>query len=303
MQRSQIIHALRDKKVVEFTKKAIISSYCNFFIQNKIEARNMINESFMLLEDSQKIEGNDTSIYKIADYICSVLFKKRDNNFWFNKGYREYKFNIRSKEDYKVIAKYIKGPNVLDFGSNGGHFALELYKHNYNVFTTDILDHREPEAKHLFFNKMDTPTSIPFKKNSFNTVIVKTVFHHIPNPHLHKIIKKLSRITLRLIVKEDVYSLNGGTNICVHENKSLRAQYNKLNEEQRYLTLVLMDFFGNVVASGIPDMSLPFNFKSVPEWKYIFSQNGFVIKKYILTGFEKTKMHPSLQAWFVLDRQ
>lgn len=303
MVKNSITSALQDKEVVEFTKKTLLVSYDGFFPDHKKEINDMVTEAVFLLQESQKIKQDVEAVYRIADYISKAIFKKGDFHFWFNKGYKDYKFKIRSKEDYKIIRNDIRGPNVLDFGSNGGHFALELFNNEYNVFTTDVLDHREPEAKHLFFSKMSSPVNIPFKKNSFNTVIVKTVFHHIEDKHLIKILHKLNQITERLIVKEDIYGINGNLKKEITGNKELLIAHRKLTKEQQLKYLVLMDFFGNVVAYGISDISLPFNFKTINEWKEMFQKYGFMVKKNMITGFEITKMHASIQAWFILDKK
>ena len=45
--------------------------------------------------------------------------------------------------------------------------------------------------------------------------------------------------------------------------------------DMQHQALVLIDFFSNAIAQGIPEMNMPFEFKTVTEWQQVLLRNGF----------------------------
>lgn len=300
----QIISALNSPEVAAFTRSVLIASYEHFFPEHKKEAAAMVTSAFEILKNSQKNGDNTGKLKEATLHINKTIFHKDDPEFWFNRDHKHYKINIRSQEDYRCIEQFIKGKRILDFGSNGGYFALELEKHGYEVMTTDVLDYRDPKAKHLPFRKMATATDIPYEENTADTAVVKTVLHHIDNNNLPKILKNLMKIAGRLIIKEDLYGVNRETQ-GISPLLALQPELRKfieLSRDDQYLFLVLIDFFGNTVAHGLTEMNLSFDFKTLEEWIRLFAANNLTVKFVKFYGFEKTKLHNSLQVWIVCDR-
>ena len=66
--------------------------------------------------------------------------------------------------------------------------------------------------------------------------------------------------------------------------------------------LALIDFFANAIAQGIPEMNMPFAFKTVSEWERVLLQNGFRVTRRIVAGFEPGRMHKSCHVWLVCER-
>lgn len=303
MRNAALFEALNDASAVNFVQSTLLESYSCFFPLNVEEVQNKIRLAFKLLLPAGK-EKDITLLKKATQTIHKNIFFNGDKNYWFSLLYRNYKIATRSRVDFETIAPYIKG-KVLDFGSNGGYYALELSSKGYDVETTDVLDCRDESAKHIPFIKMEKPNKVPFKKNSFDTVIVKTVFHHIDNRYLIDVLKSLRNISHRIIIKEDIFGVKEEDFLesDILEKDVFLREYIALGERGQFNALALVDYFGNIIAHGIDNMDLPFNFKKIDGWKALLSSAGFKVNKIKWYGFEKTKLHQSLQAWMICDRQ
>jgi len=298
-----IFRALQNDVATAFMEDALSKSYSYFFPLNEKEARQKIHKAFSLLIEVGKKEKSDL-LSQVVKKIHLEIFLNKDPNHWFSLLYRNYKISTRSKVDFEIIAPYIKG-KVLDFGSNGGFYALELIRNGFNVKTTDVLDCRDYSAKHIPFVQMKKPNVVPFPRNFFDTTIVKTVFHHILDEDLIDILKSLHAKSKRLIIKEDIYGVTEDDFLedGILETDAALKEYVDMGSKNQFDVLVLVDFFGNIIAHGIDDMSLPFNYKTMAEWKVLLSSVGYKVNKIKWYGFDKTKLHQSLQVWMICDRK
>lgn len=301
MDESLIYKSLKDPAVVSFVRETLLASYSSLFPLYEKEIAEKVKQAFLLLEKSVKTKQLLAATKKIHEEI----FENNKKNSWFSVLYRNYKIQTRSQVDYKKVSGYIKG-KVLDFGSNGGYYALYLQKQGFDVSTTDVLDCRDISAKKLPFIKMNKPNEIPADFRSFDTTVIKTVFHHIEDKNLISILGSLKGISKRLIIKEDIFGVTADDFLesGLLEKDAFLTKYIDLGKEKQFLALVLVDFFGNILAHGIDDMDLPFNFKTLNEWKTLLSSVGFKTTKVIWYGFDvKTKLHQNLQAWLICERQ
>lgn len=295
-----IYKALKDRDVVSFVRESLLVSYVSFFPLYEKEVKIKLKLAFSLLEKSVEKKQLRSTINKIHEEI----FENKKKDSWFSVLYRNYKMQIRSKVDYQKVAHDIKG-KVLDFGSNGGYYALELKRQGFDVYTTDVLDCRDISAKDLPFIKMQKPNEIPTSLHQFDTTIIKTVFHHIKDKNLLPILASLEGLSKKLIIKEDIFGVTFDdfleSNLL--EKDQFLSDYIKLGKEKQFLVLVLVDFFGNILAHGIDNMELSFNFKTLNEWKTLLSSVGFKTTKVIWYGFDSsTKLHQNLQAWIICER-
>ena len=94
-------------------------------------------------------------------------------------------------EWYSKIEKSLKKGNILEI-----IFGIGNYKEfNKKIITSDIIE--LPWINYCF------PTEkIPFKKNSFNNIVLIDVFHHLKNPinflrEAYRVLKKNSRIIIK----------------------------------------------------------------------------------------------------------
>ena len=168
----------------------------------------MVDLAFQLLVENQNKKKSISGLTKTASLIGRTIFHVHDPTFWFGMMEQNYSQHVRVLNDFSAIEPFIIGKRVLDFGSNGGYFALELSRGGYDVSMTDVLDSRVPDVRHLPFHKMSSPTDIPYRANSFDTVVIKTVLHHINVENMPQVLKKIRNISSRLIIEEDVFDVS-----------------------------------------------------------------------------------------------
>jgi 2-polyprenyl-3-methyl-5-hydroxy-6-metoxy-1,4-benzoquinol methylase len=118
----------------------------------------MLDEAFDRLAQSQSDAVDSAKLVEATSFLLENTFKKRDASFWFNRGYQRYKTEIKPEADFRQVTRLIRGRTVLDYGCGSGYMAARLARGGYDVFTTDVLDYRYPEAKHLPFVRMSAAT-------------------------------------------------------------------------------------------------------------------------------------------------
>ncbi len=104
----------------------------------------------------------------------------------------------RTKRDFNIIKKWIKGDEVLDYGCGSGEVALmiksELKK---EVILTDVANRNKTPLPFYLCDSRRTP----FADNQFDTVIMLNVLHHAGNMGL--LIREAARLTRgRIIIFE-----------------------------------------------------------------------------------------------------
>ena len=298
----------KNKEVVNFVKKVIKASYKEFFPQHLREINQMINHAFDLLIQSQEEGVDNQKLKSTVQLITTKFFKKGKPSFWFNKIYQNYKLNIRPEKDYRIIKDYILGKKILDFGSGAGCLSLKLQNKGYNVVTTDILDYRIRETKHLSFVKMSSTTDVSFPDDTFDTIIAKTVLHHVDSDDLLPILRRFQVVGKRLIIEEDIYDLPEKVEVLKKsiDSQPFLKEFSSMKITDRLQTLMLTDFFGTKIAwgsLGSPDINLPFGFKTIAEWENVLKKCGFHMIKVILTAYTEKSMHQNCQAWIICDRR
>jgi len=86
---------------------------------------------------------------------------------------------------------------ILDFGYGSGQITNFLHKKGFNIIGLDKTSAGYRNTKKIFpecdFRLYDG-LNIPFKKNSFDTIILNDVMEHIPYNLMEKLIKKLKYI-------------------------------------------------------------------------------------------------------------
>lgn len=303
MHNKLIYSCLQNERLVDFVKKQYIKSYRRYFVGHEDEIKEMIEKSFELLIISQKKGSNKENLTKAVYEISKNIFKIKDDSFWFNKMHYAYKTLIRPKKDFEAIESLIKGNRIHDFGCDGGFFSLELMRNNYNVVMSDVIDHRIPEVIHLPFHLMKNPNDVGFINDSVTTTIVKTVLHHIDSRNIVSVLKKLRKSRSRLIIEEDTYGFSDNLRYMsdtLLSQKEFRY-FSSLTKEEQYQYCLLTDYFSNAVIYGRPDITFPFNFKTVDEWRELLKKSGFTIDQCIINGFNSWKLTQNSQIWFVCD--
>jgi len=294
---------LQNQEVVDFVRVVVKENYREFFTGHE-EVAQMVDAAFDLLVNSQRAQLEKESLQQTVATINQTIFRKDDPTFWFNTIYREYKTKTRPHWDFSRLRPFLQGTTILDYGSGGGYLALELERHGYQVLTTDVLDYRVPEARHLPFRQMTSPVAIPYPDTSADTTIVKAVLHHIAPPHLSSVLSELRRVSQRIIIEEDTYDVPQ-TLKGVEESARTQpqfARFRSLSARDQFESLMLIDYFANAVTQGLVEMNFPFQFKTIPQWISLLEAYDLHVSQVELLGFQPGNVNRSCHVWFICDR-
>lgn len=123
-----------------------------------------------------------------------------------NEKLRDFVFNKLSKswaeDKYNRIEKFLnKDEKILDLGAGKCALSLILKQRGYNVTSVDVKDlSLTDEIEPIIYDGK----SLPFADKSFDTVLLLTVLHHIPEPEV--VLKESLRVADKIIIIEDIYS-------------------------------------------------------------------------------------------------
>jgi SAM-dependent methyltransferase len=299
-----VAEALRSPAGVEFVRGSVKAGYLEFFGAHGDEVCGMVDHAFDRLARSQRDGVEPDELAKVTSALLNDTFRKSDPSFWFNRIYHHYKTQIKPEADFQRLHKLLPGDRVLDYGCGSGYLAARLAKGGYKVFTTDVLDYRYAEARHLPFVQMTSATGISYPDDGVDVALVLAVLHHINPEDLPGVVRRLKTIARYALIKEDTYGLPEqveGLAESLTTQPLLRTFVGMTLEEQRQV-LALIDFFSNAIAQGLPEMNMPFEFKTVTEWEQVLLQNGFKVKRSLVAGFERGLMHKSCHLWLVCER-
>ncbi|MGH9546753.1 MAG: class I SAM-dependent methyltransferase [Terriglobales bacterium] len=296
--------ALRSPTVVDFVKSSVKAGYQEFFSAYRVEVCAMVDHTFDRLWRSQSDGADPDRLVETTSALLQDTFRKSDPSFWFNRIYHQYKTQIKPESDFERLQDLLPGKRVLDYGCGSGYLAARLAKGGYQVLTTDVLDYRYPEARHLPFVRMASATDISYPDDSVDVALVLAVLHHIDPKDLPGVLQRLGEISKFALIKEDTYGLPDqieGLRESLGTQPLLRTFAGMTLDLQRQV-LVLIDFFANAIAQGIPEMNMPFEFKTVTEWERVLLESGFRVNKSLVVGFEPGRMHKSCHVWLVCER-
>jgi SAM-dependent methyltransferase len=190
--------------------------------------------------------------------IDTKLLKKYIDGFLENRP--AFFSLIRSQEAYLFtkLDEYIKG-KILDFGAGDGYFADLIWDKKKIDVGLDISSSRIEEAKSVNVYKtlkVYDGDTIPFKTNTFDSVISNCVLEHIPG--IQNSVNEICRVT-----KPKGYFLTG-----VMTNNWERFQFGP-------------QFFGNYYKKKMRKQQEHFNLFTVGKWDSVFEKAGFKIVKRI----------------------
>lgn len=299
-----VADSLQNPTVVEFVCATVKTGYREFFGAESDRVCGMVDSAFDKLARSQQGGVNTGQLVEVTSDLLKHTFRKADSSFWFNRIYHQYKTQTKPETDFQQLQKLLPGKRVLDYGCGSGYLAARLARGGYNVFTTDVLDYRYEEAKRLSFVQMASPTDIPYPDNSVDVALVQAVLHHIDPDDLPLVIRRLGKIATYALIKEDTYGVPDQMEGFAQKlaEQPLLGRFVRLPRSVQHQVLVLIDFFSNAIAQGLPEMNMPFEFKTPTEWKEVLHNNGFRVNQTVLAGFEPGRMHKSCHVWLICER-
>jgi SAM-dependent methyltransferase len=295
-----VCRALRDPAAVDFVRVTVQSGYREVCTSQLSQVDALVDEAFDALVKSQQRRSDPAGLSAVTDLLIERTFHKSDSTFWFNAGYHEYKTVIKPETDYLQLKDMIVGSRVLDYGCGSGYLAARLARNGFEVFTTDVLDYRYE----LPFVQMTSPTDLAYPDDSMDTALIQAVLHHIDPANLAGALGRLAKIARFALIKEDTFDLPPGMAGLaeVSATQPLLSDFVQLPRDTQLEALILIDYYANAVAQGIPDMNMPFQFKSPTEWEHVLAGSGWTVIKRVLAGFEPGRMHKSCHIWMLCER-
>lgn len=154
-------------------------------------------------------------------------------------------FSLISKYRGKMIINTYKrwlkeGEKVLDIGCGNGVVSSQLQE-NLKIDLTgcDVMNYL---IKNIKFMKMTNQEKLPFKKNSFDFAMFNDMLHHTSWVNQDKLLKEALRVANEVLVFE----------------------------VKPTMLAIITDYLVNKIHN--PDMSTPFTFRSVKDWKRLFNK-------------------------------
>lgn len=103
---------------------------------------------------------------------------------------------------FAQAAEVPKGARILDYGCGMGAITVGLKEQGYNAIGVDIsswpIEHCLPQARGLVFTLRQRPLD-RFENDSFDAVIIKDVFEHIPVDRLQAIVRNMLQIAPKVV--------------------------------------------------------------------------------------------------------
>lgn len=167
-----------------------------------------------------------------------------------NKKLRNFVFNKLSKswaeDKYRRINGLLnKEEKILDLGAGKCALSLLLKERGYNVTPVDVQDlSLTDQIEPVIYDGKN----LPFADKSFDTVLLLTVLHHIPEAET--VLKECQRVADKIIIIEDIYK----------------------NQVQKYLTYFTDSLF-NFEFIGHPHSN-----KRDSEWRDLFAELNLELK-------------------------
>jgi hypothetical protein len=83
------------------------------------------------------------------------------------------------------------------------------------------------------------------------------------------VIRRLRAVARHVLIKEDTYGLPDDMEGLAETLKTqpLLRNFVSMPLDAQQQALALIDFFANAIAQGLPEMNMPFEFKTVTEWR------------------------------------
>jgi SAM-dependent methyltransferase len=292
-----IYEILQHETAVNFSASLLENSYKSCFPDYVSDVPVLLDRAWGRLLDAR----DGFELYEACGEVHRHLFKTEDPESWFGRGYSTYKSRSKPMQDFKNLAKAIKGKRVLDFGTGRGHLAVLIARAGFDCHTADVMDFRGPDAQALPFRQITSPSDVPYADDMFDSAIVKTVLHHVNAPDLTPLLMNLRRVAQRLIIEEDTYAVPVESLGPLVKQAEI-DKFHKLDDRDQFRVLTIIDLFGNAVAQGLVDMNFGCQFKRVSEWHSLFRSLGFHVSETQILGFQPGAIHQSCQVRFVVDR-
>lgn len=184
----------------------------------------------------------------------------------------------RKFDSFGQILKPLVNGVVLDVGA-GGPDLLERLPAQTRV-ATDILPatRNAPGIPHVV---QLTPDALPFEDESFDTVIMTGMAHHLDADVRTRLLRDVHRC-LRpggrvLLIEETFSDHSGGGPVSEPSMAELSIDFDALTRADRFEFLAFTDWWGNRVMKGSDDIPLPLTFLDLEDWQAVLRDAGLPV--------------------------
>jgi 2-polyprenyl-3-methyl-5-hydroxy-6-metoxy-1,4-benzoquinol methylase len=238
----------------------------------------------------------------------------------FNEAYENYKHHRKLGIKLEQLVPFLGTGTYADIGCGGGDLVSYLKAH-YGKFSSytgiDVMDWRSEEVREkidfMVFNFAHPEGILPVQ---FDFATCMAVLHHVGSDqasrlHFLRNIRASLRPEGRLLVEEDVILPAGEIAADLHlqqqtkqlmREQPLYGAYLEMESHEQEDVLILIDLLANSLTVGVPDMDLPFGFRTINEWTVLFRKAGFVPEKIRITGFVNRTFNRSSHVIYLLRR-
>ena len=278
-----------------FFRDTLRDGYGEYFQTHSKEAMKLVDMALDLIIAGQQQEVSIFRLVSDTQKASKMFLNNADPDYWFRKEYLRYRTIYKCESEYQEIRSYISGNILLDLGCGDGSFANYLIKQGYDAWGSDIVRYPQSQLIPSKFRVLNSYCDIQQDGVNFDTIFIKSVLHHIEKAKIGNILSVLHYCPRRLIIKEEIIPSE------IISDDRLLLKYTKLSVHDQLQFLILMDYFGNVIAQGYDFMNLPFSFQSLGQWKRIFAQYNFKLQKVIPACFEHNTPHKNAYEWMIFD--
>lgn len=167
----------------------------------------------------------------------------------------------------RIIQPYVIG-QVLDVGA-GGPDLLERLAADTRTCTDIMKSDREVAGiSHVI---QEFPFALPFEDESFDTVLMTGMAHHLNESDRGRLLRDISRCLRhdgRIVMIEETFSESAGCGNSREKNmKVLGTTFDRLARADRFAFLCFTDWWGNRVMKASDSIPLPMTFLDLEQWK------------------------------------
>lgn len=283
-------------QVLDFAEKVIIRSYveCATGFEREME------DSLKIIFSTLARASVAWDFEKALNALGTEVLHRGEPDFWFNVVYSRYKRDFKPGDRFGKLREWLSGNTILDVGCGNGLTSYALNQQGYEVCLTDVLDYRDERALKLPFEAMLDPRTLPFTGKQFDTGLLFAILHHVGPGDLLLLLDCVRQRCARVIVEEDCYDVPDNL-VKTVPGDSMMQEFSAFQSEDQLRILKFIDYFANAITQGLPQMHMPFSFKSVREWERLFHARGFRLIQTVLKGFQAHYFNRSCHVWFILD--
>lgn len=242
------------------------------FLDSILELTNEINPAKQVRESALEIMGGEEGMKKVREIRIKDI--------------------ITDFKSYIENSQYSIRGDLLDLGCGNGLIIKSLYNPRIkSVELADVMNYTDPSVNDWKFVEIQKSGRLPYKDNTFDSILVITVLHHSSNPK--ELLREIIRICKgRIYIMESLVGINANMRTTEHESGTdreklfeLEKRFSSMNEEKQIMYTSFFDWFYNDVVQG--DVDVPLNFAADKQWFDLFIEYGLNPVARHMLGFDQ----------------